>query len=338
MQIIEVVRRLGDEELVLHLRRCVREEREVTARLLVHLAEVDARGLFRDEGFDSLFSMLTAGLHLSEAAAYTRIRVARLGRRFPVVFGMLARGEVHLSALKLLAPVLCEENLELLQASRFKSKREVERLVAERFPQPDVASLIRPLGADRFEVRFTISGRVRDKLREAQELVPGAELDVVFERALDLLIAARKKALFAQTDKPRARSAKPAKVDSRHVPHELRREVFARDGGQCCFRAANGLRCSARANLQFHHIEAFARGGAMTLANLCLVCRAHNLLLAEDEFGREWSLAVRQWRGRGRGHGDAQGGEIGFGDQVEGAAFGFFEYLAEVFAEDAQGQ
>jgi len=45
---------------------------------------------------------------------------------------MYGAGELHLSALKLLAPVLDAGNCdELLTAARFKSKREVELLLAE---------------------------------------------------------------------------------------------------------------------------------------------------------------------------------------------------------------
>ena len=59
------------------------------------------------------------------AEAYLRIRAARLGREFPRVLLMLEAGELHLSAIKHLAPVLTQDNgNELLETARFKSKRE----------------------------------------------------------------------------------------------------------------------------------------------------------------------------------------------------------------------
>ena len=140
------VTRLGDDELIASTQRLMREERKLSARLLVHLAEVDTRQLYRQHAYSSMFEYCVEALHLSEAEAYLRIGAARTCRRFPRVLHMFAAGELHLSALKLLAPVLDAANCdELLTAARFKSKREVELLLAQRRPLPDVPSVIRKL-------------------------------------------------------------------------------------------------------------------------------------------------------------------------------------------------
>ena len=115
---------LGDEELLATLRHLLAEERKLSARWLVHLAEVDVRGLYREHAFGSLFDYCVHALHLSEAEAYLRIRAARLGCQFPRVLLMFATGELHLSAIKLLAPVMTQDNAEdLLGEARFKSKQ-----------------------------------------------------------------------------------------------------------------------------------------------------------------------------------------------------------------------
>ena len=140
------VTQLDDDELIASTQRLLREERKLSARLLVHLAEVDTRQLYRQHAYSSMFEYCVEALHLSEAEAYLRIGAARTGRRFPRVLQMFAAGELHLSALKLLAPVLDAANSdELLTAARFKSKREVELLLAQRRPRPDVPSVIRKL-------------------------------------------------------------------------------------------------------------------------------------------------------------------------------------------------
>ena len=82
----------------------------------VHLGEVDARGLYREQAFGSMFDYCVQALHLSEAEAYLRIRAARLGRQFPRVLPMMASGELHLSAVKLLSPVLTPANADELLA------------------------------------------------------------------------------------------------------------------------------------------------------------------------------------------------------------------------------
>jgi hypothetical protein len=87
---------------------------------------------------------------MSEGEAYRRILAARLGRKFPIVTALLASGAVHLSALELLRDHLTEENhAELLEAASGKSKREVQQMVATRFPQPDASTKIRKLPARR---------------------------------------------------------------------------------------------------------------------------------------------------------------------------------------------
>src|SRR5204862_3325770 len=75
-----------------------------------------------------------------------RIRAARVARDFPVIFSAVADGRLHLSAVVLLASKLTPENVDdLLSAAANKSKSEIEKLLAERFPQPDVPTQVRDL-------------------------------------------------------------------------------------------------------------------------------------------------------------------------------------------------
>ena len=72
-----------------------------------------------------------------------------------------------------------------------------------------------------------------------------------------------------------------------HIAHDVRRQVAQRDGDCCSYIGRDGKRCAARAFLQFHHEKAWARGGADSVENLRVLCRAHNRLLAEQELGAE---------------------------------------------------
>jgi hypothetical protein len=47
-----------------------------------------------------------------------------------------------------------------------------------------------------------------------------------------------------------------------------------------------GQRCNARSFLEHHHVEARAKGGSGESDNIQLLCRTHNQLFAEIEFGR----------------------------------------------------
>ena len=57
-----------------------------------------------------MFAFCCDELGFSEDAAYSRILVARAGRRLPAVIEALRSGEIHLAGLRLLVPHLTSEN------------------------------------------------------------------------------------------------------------------------------------------------------------------------------------------------------------------------------------
>lgn len=145
-RLLSSLTRVSDDQLIRDVARLAGCERDATAQLVAHLAELDARRLYLPAGFSSLFAYCTGVLHLSEHAAYNRIEAARVARRFPVVLDLLSEGAVHLTAVRLLAPHLTPENhAALLASAMHKSRREVEELLASRFPAPAVASSVRKL-------------------------------------------------------------------------------------------------------------------------------------------------------------------------------------------------
>lgn len=134
-----------DDHLLRRLAGLIATSNSTTADVLAHLAEIDRRKLYAPQGYSSLFAYAMS-LGLSESAVYKRIQCARLALRWPVVFEVVAKGEVHLSGLALLAPHLTEANhLELLAAARHQSKRRIEELVAAHVNQPDAPPRLRRL-------------------------------------------------------------------------------------------------------------------------------------------------------------------------------------------------
>ena len=140
------VAHLSDDDLVSEVKRLAGCVRDVTAELIAHLAELDARRLYLGAGFSSLFAYCTAVLRLSEHEAYNRIEAARAARKFPLVLDRLRDGSVNLSAVRLLAPHLTSENHEeLLASAAGRTRRGVEELLVRRFPRPLVPSSVRKL-------------------------------------------------------------------------------------------------------------------------------------------------------------------------------------------------
>jgi hypothetical protein len=130
---------LSDGALARELRPLVGQDCATTAALLAYLAEVDARQLYRAAACPSMDVYCVQKLHFSEDEAAEILQAARCARRFPALFAAVAEGRLHLSGVGLLAPHLLPDNAgELLAAATHKTSAEIEQLLAERFPRPEL--------------------------------------------------------------------------------------------------------------------------------------------------------------------------------------------------------
>src|SRR5690348_6519367 len=134
---------LSNEVLQRELTSKARNEKEATAELLAHIAEFDERKLYLPAAYPSMLAYCVGELRLSEDSAKKRIQVARVARYCPAVLDALAEGRVHLTGLRLLAPRLIPENAdELLAAATGKSRDEIERILADRYPRLSVLTQV----------------------------------------------------------------------------------------------------------------------------------------------------------------------------------------------------
>jgi 5-methylcytosine-specific restriction endonuclease McrA len=160
-------------------------------------------------------------------------------------------------------------------------------------PRPAV---VVPLAPERYKVQFTVGRQTRDKLRRAQDLLrhvlPSGDPAEIFDRALTLLVEQLEKTKLASAKRPRVPRA--IVTPSRHIPSAVKRAVWHRDAGRCAFVGGEG-RCTERGFLEFHHVVPYASGGAATVENIYLRCRAHNKYEyeAEEVFGPR-DLFVRE--------------------------------------------
>ncbi|MCA1791782.1 MAG: HNH endonuclease, partial [Thioalkalivibrio sp.] len=398
--LFDSVAKLSEQELLDHFAGLVVRDRHTTRELLVAIAEIDERKLWARHACSSMFIFCMERFHMSEQVTAKRLWAARTARRFPVVLEMVARGELHLGAIHLLARHLTEENHEdVLARARHMSSREVERLVAELAPRPDATSRIStmprprtsqaaagdrqmatqesmdrawgdeapakgepavgrpmpeqesmdrasseedpargepavganipklprtpesrraarpiiPLSPRRYKIEITVDEATHDRLRSLQDLLgrsaTGRDPAAIISRAIDLLLVrtlARKAACterpkpvsaskVAATTEPAAatKAAATAEQPKRGIPAAVRREVWQRDCGRCCYVDARGRRCSATSNVEFHHRAPFALGGRHSPENIELRCAAHNQYQADLDFGPSFMDAKR---------------------------------------------
>src|SRR6186713_2110568 len=88
---------LSDRQLLEHLQGVLRTQRCALAELVAHLGEVEERRLHLAAAHGSMFSYCVRQLGMSEDETCRRIELARLARKFPVLFGELASGRISLS-------------------------------------------------------------------------------------------------------------------------------------------------------------------------------------------------------------------------------------------------
>lgn len=137
---------MSDRELTVAVARLAQHERSSTAELLAGLEEFDRRRLYLGLGFSSIYAYCRDELHLTDGAAFTRIEVARASRRFPMLLEMLRDGRLSLATACLVSSKLQADTADDLFAQvLYKSKREVEAVLAARHPKPPVPSVVRKL-------------------------------------------------------------------------------------------------------------------------------------------------------------------------------------------------
>jgi 5-methylcytosine-specific restriction endonuclease McrA len=138
-----------------------------------------------------------------------------------------------------------------------------------------------------------------DAAREGlSHALPNATADQVLREALQALLEKQAKArglvkrprktVDAEqasaplpADPPRHRRSGPRAA----IPAAVRRAVWERDGGRCGWPLDGGGTCGSTHQLELDHVVPWAKGGEATVANLRVVCHAHNAAAARQAFG-----------------------------------------------------
>ena len=120
---------LSDLELVDGLKILAQNERAATVAVLEYLIELEARGIYRDLGYSSLFDYCTRALHYSGASAYRRISAARCLKSNREIGELLREGKLTLCTVATAAKTIQEKTTSVTEIVGC-SKRQVESLIA----------------------------------------------------------------------------------------------------------------------------------------------------------------------------------------------------------------
>lgn len=301
------IKHLTNDELKIRVEELRHKECEVISDLVLHLSELDSRGYYRDLGYSSLFSYLTQGLGYSEGAAQRRVQAARCLKANPEVYFKLREGKLSLCTVSEIAKAPAEMKSTLLLEAQGRSKRDVERMVASVLPAvaskresvrvkqvvilpPPVAVMLTPDNSpppvaveERYTLTLEVDKEFMQLLEQARAVSGRVRNSEVIKKALNGYVSKK-----SPVKRQLRRDSKPNQIRSRHIPHALRDRVLLRDGCRCTFVSPDGVRCSETCGLEIDHCKPFALGGATEESNLRALCRAHNQLMAERQFGPEF--------------------------------------------------
>ena len=314
---------LCDQTLLENTKSLATKERQTTLDVLRHLREVERRSLYAELAYSSLFEYAVKELKYSAGAAQRRIMSMRVLNELPEIEEKVELGELSLSTLSQAQSFFrveksgIAEKREILFSLENKTSREVERELVSRASEPLALrpEKLRAVSVGHSELKVLLEEKL---LKEIEELkgylahkIPHASIKDVLAYAIGCgLKECRPKAPKSSTltsqnvknneaenainvnDNHSAKIHTPIenpglpKEPSRYVPVEIKRQVWARDGGRCEFvNPATGLRCSSTHKLELDHIYPYSLGGESTLENLRLRCHTHNQLAAIKVFG-----------------------------------------------------
>jgi hypothetical protein len=299
--------KLDDAAIEAGLMRLAKAERENNIEIILHLMVVWERRLFAPAGVDSLFTYCTRVLGFSASTAHRRCVVAKKGTEYPQLIERLRDGRLQLCAAATVAGELTPETADdLLKAIEGLSSREVEAylvkkwhpkqeaptLILERqafvFPEaaPPAAkaprTVVRPLSETTNRMSTTVTDDSVEKLRRLRELCPGKTDDEIMAKAFDLLL--EKVDPVRRHARRTKKAAKPTKKVAPRRPSVAVRDATLAESRGCEFVSRGGIRCGARAGLQFDHVRPYALGGKATRENGRALCPAHNQHFARLSF------------------------------------------------------
>src|SRR3990172_517498 len=163
---------------------------------------------------------------------------------------------------------------------------------------PATPPTVQPLAPTRYKVTFTASAELREKLERLEALMQG-DLAAVIEAAVTEKLERLEAKRYGAVKQPRKTLEEiDSWPSSRYIPAPVKRIVCRRDSNQCSFVDEHGRRCTERRGLEFHHDDPYGRGGDHDPSRIRLLCRSHNLLLAERDYGKNVIESYRRNGGR----------------------------------------
>ncbi len=251
------LKHLTDKILLLDTKRLVASERKLTGEILHHLREIEARKLYSDLKYKSMYDYCLRELGYSEGTAYRRISAARLLNDIPEVEAKLKDGSLNLTNVATLVQFFKENDIQdppekrkIIAKVEGLSRRETELKLMQLSDKP----------TEKKEAIW-LSLEVIQRLKDYRTLKGTSEsLADVIQESVTIAMAELEKSKFRLVKNPREDKTSSSRTPTASV----KREVYQRD--KVC------VKCGGKFHLQFDHRRPFALGGKSTPENIRLLC------------------------------------------------------------------
>lgn len=259
------LKHLTDQQLHIDTKNLASYERKITAQLLHHFREIEARKLFSEYGYKSLYAYAVQELGFSEAAAVRRINASRLLKQLPEIEKKIENGDLTLSNLSKAADKFKQDKItdvefqkEVISTIENSSTKECEKVLSEIIVPNNLpiepVKLFHP-------IHINMSDETYNKFEEVRGLLAHRRLnrDEMFGKIFEITAEQLTKEKFKTNSK-----LAPASSDTRYIPAGLKKAVHERDR-KC-------VKCRSTYALEVNHIVPYALGGKTELSNLNLLC------------------------------------------------------------------
>lgn len=262
------LKHLTDKTLLFDTKNLASQYRSITTQLLHHLREIDARKLYSELGYSTLFNYVVQELGFSEASASRRISAMKLLKEIPELEEKIESGVLNLSHIDKASQAFRKEGIEnkelkidILKTIENTSTRTCEKALSE---------IVSPLRLNT-EVRFTqyltfnLSFQTFNKWEDARALLANQKLSK--EEILDKILSIATKKL--ETKRFHLNNTKETtSKNPRYITAAVKKAVYLRD--KVC------QKCGTKYGLQYDHRKPYALGGKSTKENVRLLCRNCN--------------------------------------------------------------
>lgn len=300
------LRHLTDAQLKIDTENLVRNERALLTQILYHLKEIEARKLYSEFGFSSLYEYACRELKYSDDQAYRRIRAMRLIKEIPEVAKKIDSGELSLSNInqaqnhfKQTGVVSKAAKIEVLKKLCHKSVRdgqkEILKLSLVNILPPETKKQVSPTHT---LVSFNMSEELENKIEKLKSLLGPkaynltmAELmnqlvDLANEKLLEKKFGKNLVKLDSSQDAPTQEQAIERSQVRAHpnstlnVQGELSK-ILQTDSRYISKKLRYRIwqkykyecnKCSSKSNLQIDHVQPHALNGRSDEENLRLLC------------------------------------------------------------------